>query len=412
MLSLAFYEGLKAKHNTTEGAKRIFLEVSAAIKNKTIPLEEFSLLRLATYMGVVNPLDIAGTFAEHCDNLNRYGFNSILHGSNPDKYFQESNPGLLSNAFALLATELLSAKVIEGYTSAANMIADTLMPTVKNTRRFSKMAGATSLGSGAEVEDGHPYPETDFSTKWVQTFEKKYGNMLSISELAMQEDQTGLILRQAATVGEMLREAREIEMISKVLDVNSNVYRPAGVATALYSATNQNKIGYGSAATGYTSAIPLTNWQSVDTVNKFRALEVKDDRIDGTPQPIVGLGGPAKMLVPRTLLSTANYIKTATMVKLNPGVTNAMSTEFANPVGGLFEVVSSPYVDAVNTADWYYGQFNKQFVYSEVWPLQTFVQGSGSEAAFERDVGMRVKVRYLGGVSATDTKYVTKVVGA
>lgn len=62
--------------------------------------------------------------------------------------------------------------------------------------------------------------------------------------------------------------------------------------------------------------------------------------------------------------------------------------------------------------DWYLGDFKKQFVWTEIWPVQTFLQQSDSEAAFDRDVVLRVKVRYFGGVSAVDTAFVTKVDGA
>ena len=90
-------------------------------------------------------------------------------------------------------------------------------------------------------------------------------------------------------------------------------------------------------------------------------------------------------------------------------------TKFANPVGGLLEVLSSPFIDeqggqAVN--DWFVGDFRRQFVWTEIWPVQTFLQKSESESAFERDVVLRVKVRYYGGVSAVDTVFVTKVDGA
>lgn len=58
------------------------------------------------------------------------------------------------------------------------------------------------------------------------------------------------------------------------------------------------------------------------------------------------------------------------------------------------------------------GDFRRQFVWSEIWPVQTFLQKAESESAFDRDVVLRVKVRYYGGVSAVDTAFVTKVDGA
>ena len=81
---------------------------------------------------------------------------------------------------------------------------------------------------------------------------------------------------------------------------------------------------------------------------------------------------------------------------------------------GLVEVLSSPFLDEQGgeaAYDWYLGDFKKQFVWTEIWPVQTFLQRAESEAAFERDVVLRVKVRYFGGISAVDTVGVTKVDG-
>ena len=411
MLPITFYEGLTQGLNRSEAAKRVYETVLAGLKSGSLKPEQISLGRLGAAMGVINPMAISETFAEMCIDLSRFGFNSMADEKKPERFFQESNPGLLSGAFAVLSTKLLSAKVIEGYNSVGGMVMDELIPTVPSARRFNNVAGVTSLGGGSEVEDGHPYPETDFSTKWVQTFEKKYGNLLSLSELMMQEDQTGLVMRQASQVGAMLRQQREIAMVRGVTDADTTTYRPLGVATALYSSGNQNLIG-SSGISGYTSAIALVDWTDVNEVLTCRATKVLDDRIDGTPQPIADLFGPAKLLVPMALDTTARYIKTATKVVTTPGATSGSSMEFSNPVGGRFEVVSSPYLDSLSATTWYYGQFDKQFIWSEVWPLQTFMQAAGSEAAFDRDVGLRVKVRYLGGLSAIDTPYVTKVLGS
>jgi hypothetical protein len=75
-------------------------------------------------------------------------------------------------------------------------------------------------------------------------------------------------------------------------------------------------------------------------------------------------------------------------------------------------IKSSPFIDEVNSDDWYYGNFSRQFLWTEIYPVQTFTQESNSEAAFERDVALRVKVRYFGGISAVETVYVTKIDGA
>lgn len=190
------------------------------------------------------------------------------------------------------------------------------------------------------------------------------------------------------------------------------VYRPHGTGTALYAAdgSKRNYIGSGNTtSTGFASAVPLVDWTDIDTALAYRATEVKDDRIDGTPRPIVV---PVRqMLVPEALRGTALSIVNSTEVTV---ITGDQETRFANPVRNLVEVLSSPFVDEQGgdaLVDWYLGDFARQFVWTEIWPVQTFLQRNDSDAAFERDVVMRVKVRYFGGVSAVDTVFVTKVDG-
>ena len=118
------------------------------------------------------------------------------------------------------------------------------------------------------------------------------------------------------------------------------------------------------------------------------------------------------MLVPENLRGTARSVINSTEITVTSDVNE---TRFANPIHNIAEVLSSPFIDeqggqAVN--DWYIGDFPRQFVWTEIWPVQTFLQRTDSEAAFDRDVVLRVKVRYYGGISAVDTVFATKVDGA
>lgn len=156
--------------------------------------------------------------------------------------------------------------------------------------------------------------------------------------------------------------------------------------------------------------MPLQDWTDIEEVLHYRATQVKDDRIDGDQRPIVA---PARqMLVPERLRGTARSIVHSTEIQVSTG---DGETRFANPIHGTLEVLSSPFIDEQGGAaasDWYLGDFRRQFVWTEIWPVQTFLQRSESEAAFERDVVLRVKARYYGGISAVDTVFVTKVKGA
>ena len=219
------------------------------------------------------------------------------------------------------------------------------------------------------------------------------------------------------SLGFMLRQERERTIVRAVTDADAGVgkyvYRPSGTGQSLYKSdgSNRNWVGSGNTtSSGFNAAVPLVDWTDIDAVLNYRATQVVDDRIDGTPRPIVA---PAKqLLVPEKLRGTARSIVHATEVTV---ASEAGEMRLANPIQGLVEVLSSPFIDeqggqAIN--DWYLGDFPRQFVWSEIWPVQTFLQKADSESAFDRDVVLRVKVRYYGGVSAVDTVFVTKVDGA
>lgn len=218
-------------------------------------------------------------------------------------------------------------------------------------------------------------------------------------------------------LGFYLRQERERTIVRAVTDADAAnghyVYRPDGVGQTLYAAdgSHRNWIGAGNTTSpDFATVMPLTDWTDLDLALNYRATEVKDDRINGTTRPIMA---PVKqLLVPERLRGTARSIVHSTEVT----VTNDdQQTTFANPVQGLVEVLSSPFIDEQGGSallDWYIGDFRRQFVWTEIWPVQTFLQRADSEAAFDRDVVLRVKVRYYGGVSAVDTAFVTKVDGS
>lgn len=218
-------------------------------------------------------------------------------------------------------------------------------------------------------------------------------------------------------LGYYLRQERERTIIRAVTDADAAtgrfVYRPSGSGRALYATDGslRNYVGTGnSASPDFSTPIPLVDWTDIEEVLHYRATQVKDDRIDGEQRPIVA---PVKqILVPESLRGTARSIVHSTEIRVS---TDDGQTQFANPVHNLLDVLSSPFVDEPGGAavsDWYIGDFRRQFVWTEIWPVQTFLQQAESGAAFDRDVVLRIKARYFGGVSAVDTAFVTKVAGA
>jgi hypothetical protein len=384
------------------GAEGFYHKICTLLNEKELSVDDFSYYELADACGVLPRL------------------RSLRESVSPEgavtALLRESNPGVGTNLFQVITGELIGRKVIEGYEDSSGFIGNKLVSVMPSRMRNQKIAGFTALAGPSDVAEGHPYEESTFEEKYVTTEESKKGRILSINEELISFDQTGEINRRAMALGHYLRQERERTIVRAVTDADSGagkyVYRPNGGGQALYATdgSHRNYIGSGNTtSSGFDAAVPLVDWTDIDTALSYRATEVKDDRIDGTPRPIVM---PVKqMLVPETLRGTALSIINSTDVTV---MANDQETRFANPVKGLVEVLSSPFVDEVGGAalqDWYLGDFQKQFVWTEIWPVQTFLQQNDSDAAFERDVVMRVKVRYYGGISAVDTVHVTKVDG-
>ena len=368
--------------------------------------DDFSLRRLAEACGVLGgPRAAFAALREAADAADP--------ARPPAALLSETAPAARTDLFRVVTAELLARKVTEGYDAAAGLIGDRLVSVVRANGRNAKLAGFTATAGPTDVPEGHDYEESTFAEKFVTSEEAKRGRILSVTEELIYFDRTGEVYRRAVRLGEGLRQERERTIVRAVADAEPGrpVYRPSGVGTPLYQTdgSHRNLIGPNNTTSpDHAAAVPLEDWAALDKVRAYRATEVLDDRVDGDPRPVLA---PARqVLVPESLAGTARGIVDATEVRRTSGDEVTVS---GNPHRGL-EVLSSPFLDELGAAgrrDWYLGDFPKQFVWTEIWPVQTFLQRSESAAAFERDVALRVKARYYGGVSATDTAFVTKVAG-
>ena len=384
------------------GPDKFYRKACDLLNEKKVTADDFSYYELAEACGVLSGL-----------RQTREAFSD----SRPTAaLLQESNPGASTHLFQVMTGELIGRKVIEGYENTDGFIGDSLVTVVKSSLRSQKLAGFRALAGPTEVAEGHPYEESSFEEKYVTTSEAKQGRILSINEELIAFDQTGEINRRAMAMGYYLRQERERTIVRGVTDAESSagnfVYRPNGAGTSLYktNGSSRNWVGAGNTtSSSFDAAIPLIDWTDIEEVLHYRATEVKDDRSDGTSRPVIA---PAKfILVPEALRGTARSIVNATEVT---NITPDGEMQMANPFGGMMQVLSSPFIDEQGGQaenDWYVGDFARQFVWTEIWPVQTFLQRSESEAAFERDVVLRIKARYYGGISAVDTAFVTKVDG-
>lgn len=325
--------------------------------------------------------------------------------------FEAINTSMFTNIIRLL----ISKTVIAAYDSLPT-IGDSLVTTVKANRRIENMAGFTEAEGLKDVLEGAPYEDSSIGEKYVTTMAGKRGRLVSITEEMIMEDQTGQIVMRAERIGEQAKVDKEIAVLSGVLDKGNVAYRPSGTPTAIYSNANGNLVGDAGSIAGYTTALPLVDWLTFDKIDQFHSMSITDDRQMGVAQPI--LWNPTTLLVPPGMKATALRIINATEVRVTTTgvVTGDNRTTFTNPAQGAYTVVSSPLLLRLGIADaataYYYGNFKKQFVWREIWPIQTFSQGRDSDEAFERDVVSRFKVRYFGGLNALDHRWVLKIKAA
>ncbi|QDU78976.1 hypothetical protein Pla110_06800 [Polystyrenella longa] len=386
----------------SHGAEGFYHQVCRLLNEGQLHVHNFSYHELAEACGVLPELNRLAMAAEPVGSVKQA--------------LQESAPGVGTNLFQVVTGELIGRKVIEGYEDESGFIGDKLVTVLPSRYRNQKLAGFRALAGPTAVSEGHPYEESTFEEKYVTSLEAKQGRVLSITEELIAFDQTGEINRRAMALGYYLRQERERTIVRAVTDADASagryVYRPNGSGMALYKTdgSHRNWVGAGNTTSAsFSNAVPLADWTDVDAVMSYRATEVIDDRIDGTQRPIIA---PAKqMLVPESLRGTARSVVNSTEVTV---ISGDNETRMANPIQGTMEVLSSPFIDEQGggaLSDWYVGDFRRQFVWTEIWPVQTFLQRAESEAAFERDVVLRIKARYFGGISAVDTAYVTKVDG-
>lgn len=409
--------------NKGEGARKVIGYIDHLITPKDeggegLHMENFSLRNLAIELDVMDPKDMSGSLRRNmgmeADGISGHVMSESL--------FSEANPGVNTTLFKKMTSDLIHSSVIEGYDKEEGYIGAFLVETLPGQTLINqKITGTTSLAGPTEVQEGFPYQESGFEEKFITTKETKRGRILSLTEELFVLDQTGEVARRARNLGFWTRQSRERVIVRGVIDADAStdpVFRPSGTGETLYNTDGSNKNFIGSGNTtdsGFNAAIPLVDFTDVDTARNYRAVAPKDDRIDGTQLPIAGLNGNNILLVPDALVATANNIRRSTTSQIVDNQANAATNRSMFPTPDLVNgVLSSPFIDdegGENVNDWYYGQPNRQFIWTEIWPVQTFVQNADSESAFERDTVFRIKVRYWGGISATDSIWFTKIDG-
>src|SRR5262245_14450737 len=311
-----------------------------------------------------------------------------------------------SSAFSSITGQIYYNAVLEAYQDEDFKFSQ-LIPTINTKiKDGEKIAGLTRIGDEAEiVDEAAPYPLVGFGEDWVRTPATiKRGLICAVTAEAITADTTGQILGHAREVGYWLGVNKEKRAIDTIIDENTTVGR-----------LNWRDTSYAT----YQAATPWINIQATNALVDWTDVEnikiLFSNMTDPwTGEPIVIGRTGLKLICTDQLEFTALRIRNATEITVvTPGYTtsgNPTETRVANPVQGMFDVVSSALLAArlgIDTS-WFFGKPERAFRYMSVWDMAVTQAPPNSEADFERDVVFRMRARERGAFTTFNPRYMAK----
>ncbi|QOR55521.1 MAG: hypothetical protein UMS36scaffold28_11 [Phage 59_13] len=293
----------------------------------------------------------------------------------------EEEGNLVSSAFPTIAGQLISSRMIAGYTDWPDETGR-LVTVVPSKLKISNVVGWTNMTGVDRVTEREDYPQAKPPSEKTKTINNyKYGGIVDITKEALFFDQTGELLAQATNMGRLARKKRMRLIWDAIIDVNGTAYGGAD----LYSAGNGNEV----------AANPLTGDTAWETARSHMMAKV-----DENSEPIWLFGQKPVMIVPSGLLATAEKLQK------NPTGYAGTANLDVNLAQNQFDIIVNPYLSATSTT-WWYGWPWEMFRWEEVWPFEVFSRvGQDTEEGFKADIIQQVKCSFYGGVGAADKVYV------
>ena len=316
-----------------------------------------------------------------------------------------------SSFFPKLTGAIVNDMVMEAYREEMG-VGDQLVTTVPSKLKDETIVGFTSTGEPQEVPEGQNYESTQFGEKNHKILNKKFGKLIILTEEMVRFDQTGQLLQGARDAGQAIAAKREEEILKCVIEATpGESWRPDGVNTTLYSNTSADPF---SAPATYDNLVTDALNDETDVVAALTLFgQAKNE--DGRPIIV----DPEAILSSVALLPNNQKIFGSTgSVIVKAGGTGASANVAAhegieNPFRGLFAPLASAWVDQTLDANhWFIGDFKKQFVWTEVFPVEIFQARPGNDMEFKADLVWAWKCRFMGGCGAVTNRFVVKSSGS
>lgn len=304
---------------------------------------------------------------------------------------QDLQEDIDSSAFPNVLSKLISKKIIDAF-QAYPINGLNLVTVVPSSLKQELVVGWTSVGQISQVNEKDSYQQvTPPDEKFVKINNTKYGGLLDITEEVIKFDQTQQYLQRAQMLGERGAQYQDKLIMEGIIDKNSNVYNLG----QLYPTNNSNSNYY----SGGSSALGTSAWQTTHF-----GLHAQTDE---SGQPIWVMGDRPILMCGPGLMPTAMKLRQGDFGNIGSANLDV------NVAQNMFDIVENIYITSPTTAtEWHYGSFKRQFQWNEIFPLQVFSRsGQETDDGFKRDVVMQIKVRFYGGIGATETRYTVKNAG-
>ncbi|MEK6236237.1 MAG: hypothetical protein N2C14_16145, partial [Planctomycetales bacterium] len=189
-----------------EGPGETVARLSEALREKHLRPEDFSFRTLAEAL-----VPEGRDWVHHLDPRRKASVNLL------------ESEGVDVTAFNNVTAQLLYSKIMDGYEQEA-FVGSQLVDVIPTRLDGEKIPGAENIADEVDqVAPGMPYPHVGFGEDYIETpGTDKRGLICAVTREAIFFDRTGLVMRNAFRVGEVLGLNREKRILDVVLGVVNN----------------------------------------------------------------------------------------------------------------------------------------------------------------------------------------------
>lgn len=322
--------------------------------------------------------------------------------------WEAAGDAITTMKFSNIIGQIAYADVLENFENG-EFIGEQLVTTMPaTTQQKEVIPGITMIGdSSQKIGEGQEYPVVGLGEQYVTAPEiDKHGFVMNITEEAIFEDKTGLLLNNFNKAAEGMAINQEKERLDVALGITNTYSRNGGPEQSTYANSHtQGDFDNLIASNG------LTDYANIEAA--WLAFQAVTDPETGEP---IMLGGPIQLVCPQDRAVRAYRILNALEVRTGDITTGSgTQTITGNPIAamgdsGRFQIVTNQYVKnrTASASTWFFGNFKKAFGERVIYPTQVQTEDRTSAMSFERDVVSRIKVRRKTVPFTKEPRYVQK----